>query len=53
MDENGVELARVGVGLEELETGATGKDDFLLTDAGEIANDCVGDGRGVFKRQVI
>jgi hypothetical protein len=31
--ENGVELASVGVCLEELETGATGNDDFLLTDA--------------------
>lgn len=53
MYENGVELASVGVCLEELETGATGNDDFLLPDAGEIANDCVGDGRGVFKSQII
>jgi hypothetical protein len=53
VDEHSVELASIRVCLEEFETGATGDDDFLLTDAGEIANDCVGDGRGVFKRQII
>jgi len=51
--ENGVELASVGVCLEEFETRATGNDDFLLTDAGKIADDCVGDGRGVLKGQII
>ena len=51
--EQRVHLARVGVGLEQLQALAPGDDNLLQLGAGEVAVHRVGDAGGALKRQVV
>lgn len=53
MDEEGGELAEGRVWLEKLKTGASGDEDFLLTETRKVADDGAGDGRGMLEGEAI
>jgi hypothetical protein len=47
------DFASLGVGSKKLQTSPMRNDNFLLSNAGEIANDCLDVGRRRLERQVV